>query len=61
MNGFLDMRMQPKYNEFYAQQYKLAGNSHLLEPITAEDEVELALQLKQKKVQSFAHLAGNHV
>lgn len=55
------MRMQPKYNEFYAQQYKLTGNSHLLEPITAEDEVELALQLKQKKVSSFAHLAGNHV
>jgi len=55
------MRMQPKYNEFYAQKYKLAGDSHLLEPITAEDEVELAHHLKQKKVSNFAHLAGNHV
>lgn len=37
----MELRMQPKYNEFYTFQ-KQNNSSHLLEPITAEDEVQLA-------------------
>jgi len=32
----------------------------MLEPITAETEDELAMQLKQKKFKYFEHLAGHN-
>ena len=48
--------MQPEYPDFYQKQ---PNNGTLPEPITADDETDLAKHLKKPAITNFAHLAGH--
>lgn len=59
LNGFMDIRAQQEYQDFYHQRKESSG--FLPEPIMAEEKVEVAKTDKQKSAANsgFAHLAGH--